>query len=86
MAKWYYFDKNGEKIGAVRGRELKELARQGIVTPETLVEDENGRTVLARKIQGLPFFPSGNGLQESTQESTLLIPQIGGMDSKGRCW
>ena len=37
------------------GKELKELARQGIVTPETIVETEEGKQAPARKVKGLTF-------------------------------
>jgi hypothetical protein len=56
MAKWHYYDENGSKIGPIRGRELKALAQQGTVTPETRVEDENGRVALAKNVMGLPFY------------------------------
>ena len=50
MADWYYYNESDEKVGPVRGRELKQLARQGAVTPETRVIDENGRTAFAKSI------------------------------------
>ena len=51
---WYYYDKNGEKI-AVTGKQLKEFAQQGIVTPETVVETGEGKTSQAGKVKGLVF-------------------------------
>ena len=54
MAKWHYYNENGEKIGPLRGRDLKQLAQQGTVTPNTRVEDENGCTALAKNVTGLP--------------------------------
>ena len=56
MANWHYYNENGEKIGPIRGRDLKQLAQQGTVTPNTRVEDENGRTALAKNVTGLPFY------------------------------
>jgi len=55
MAKWHYYNEKGEKVGPIRGRELIQLAKQGIVTPETLVEDENNRTCRARRVKQLTF-------------------------------
>ena len=55
MATWYYYNESGEKIGPIRGRDLKQLTQQGTVTPNTRVEDENGRTALAKNVTGLPF-------------------------------
>ena len=51
---WYYFDGNGEKI-AVTGKQIKELARQGVITPETILENPEGRTAPAKKAKGLVF-------------------------------
>jgi len=56
MANWYFYDNYGYKIGPIKGRELKQLAQEGTITPETRVEDENGRTALAKNITGLPFY------------------------------
>lgn len=70
MAKWHYYNDNGEKIGPVRGRELKQLAMQGTITPETRVEDENGRTALAKNVTGLPFYET----RQSESSSVLLPP------------
>ena len=33
MANWYYCNENGEKIGPIRCRELKALAKQGVIMP-----------------------------------------------------
>ena len=56
MANWYYYDENGEKIGPIKGRDLNRLAKEETITPETRVEDENGRTALAKNVKGLPFY------------------------------
>jgi len=56
MANWYYYDKNGYKIGPVKGRDLNRLAQEGTIVPETRVEDENGRTALAKNVKGLSFY------------------------------
>jgi len=67
MANWYYHNENGEKIGPIRGKELKQLATHGTITPETFVEDENGRTALAKNVTGLTFanVPIPNNPQNS---------------------
>jgi len=38
MSTWFYYDNKGQKQGPVRGRELKQLARQGMITLETDME------------------------------------------------
>ena len=55
MANWHYYNGNREKMGPVTGRELKQLVQQGMVTPETFVEDPTGRTGLAKDVKGLKF-------------------------------
>ena len=55
MANWYYYDNNGQKQGPVTGGQLKGLANAGMITPETVVETEEGKKAPARKVQGLTF-------------------------------
>ena len=50
MANWYYYNSSGEKI-EVTGGQLKELAKQGVVTPETMVETEEGKAAPARRVK-----------------------------------
>ena len=55
MANWFYYDNDGAKQGPVTDGQLKGLAKQGIITPETVVETEGGKTAPARKVKGLTF-------------------------------
>ena len=54
MANWFYYNENGEKV-AVTGGQLKGLAKAGVITPDTVVETEEGKTAPARKVKGLTF-------------------------------
>jgi len=54
MAKWHYYNESGEKI-EVTGGQLKGLAKAGMITPDTIVETEEGKQAPARKIKGLTF-------------------------------
>jgi hypothetical protein len=56
MADWYYYNENNEKIGPMSGGELKQLARQGTVTQETLVEDPGGKTRPMKEVNGMTFW------------------------------
>ena len=57
MSTWYYYNEKGEKT-SVTGGQLKWLAKNGKITPETVIETEDGKTAPARKVQGLTFATS----------------------------
>ena len=57
MSTWYYYDEEGDKI-AVTGGQLKGLAKAGRITPETIIETEDGKSAPARKVKGLTFAMS----------------------------
>ena len=74
---WYYYNENNQKIGPIRGKELKQLAQAGTITPETSVEDENGRTALAKNVTGLTFPETVHS--DPTQpgsDSSTIIPAV----------
>jgi len=54
MSTWYYYNESGEKI-AVTGGQLKGLAKAGLITPDTIVENAEGKSAPARKVKGLTF-------------------------------
>ena len=54
MSKWYYTNERGERV-SVTGAQLKGLATAGLITPETIVETEEGKSAPARRIKGLTF-------------------------------
>ena len=55
MSTWYYYDNDGHKQGPVTGGQLKWLAKNGKITPGTMVEPEEGKAAPARKVKGLTF-------------------------------
>ena len=63
MANWHYYNEQGEKI-TVTGRELKELAKAGLITPGTLVETEDGKKAPAKKVKGLTFAEATSSEQK----------------------
>jgi len=69
MPDWYYYE-NGKEIGPINGSKLKELALQGVITPDTDVkvitpEFPQGRTGPAKDIKDR----QGNGLAFSASSS-----------------
>ena len=54
MAKWFYYNEQGDKIETTGGK-LKGLAKAGLITPETVVENEEGKKAKAGKVKGLTF-------------------------------
>jgi hypothetical protein len=67
MAIWHYYNESGEKVGPVRGRELIALVQQGTVTPETKIEDSDGRTALAKNVRGLTFPATVQSLSNTAE-------------------
>ena len=55
MATWYYTNEKGERV-SVSGGQLKGLAKAGLITPETIVENEQGKSAPAGKVRGLTFI------------------------------
>jgi len=88
MANWYYYNENGEKIGPIRGRELKQLALQGTITPETLIENDEWGSLLAGQTENLRFpetppprrLPESNPFTASmpVAENPFTAPMPGG--------
>ena len=55
MANWFYINKSGEKVGPISTAALKALAQQGVISPETVIENQNGRSAKAGQVNGLEF-------------------------------
>ena len=83
MANWYYYNKNDEKVGPISATALKELARQGLITKETKLENGNGRSALAGQVNGLEF-----PMQPVSVTLPLPAPQVSAnwhyYDAKGQ--
>ena len=69
MAKWYYYNPAGERIGPIRTRDLVIFTQNGTITPETRIEDANGRIGLAKNATGLQF-------PETTPEPIQTLPSV----------
>ena len=73
MAEWYYYNENDEKIGPMRGRELRQLVQEGTVTPNTRVEDKHGQIALAKHVKGLPFHETAKPDTVSSEASSVML-------------
>jgi hypothetical protein len=69
MAKWHYYNESGDKI-EVTGGQLKGLAKAGMITPDTIVETEDGKKARAGKVKGLTFIAPST----PAQDTSLLPP------------
>ena len=63
MTNWFYYSIDGAKIGVSSIEEIKQRARLGMITPDTIIENEAGKQAPAGKVNGLtfaePFKPAG---------------------------
>ena len=83
---WYYYNENDEKVGPVRGSDLKQLAEQGTITPDTQVEDQNGKTALAGKVIGLFERLEKLGTDNPPKRDDLLPGACCYMPAPSRPW
>ena len=54
MSTWQYTNENGERV-KVTSEQLKSLAKNGKITPTTIVKDKAGKSAPAGKVRGLTF-------------------------------
>jgi len=63
MANWYYYNASGQELGPISPQQIKELASQGTIGPETLLRSEKDRNpVKASQLLDFPkpgFFDIG---------------------------
>ena len=74
MDNWYYYNVSGEKIGPIPSTVLKELARQGLVTKETRIENSNGRSALAKSVASLFGAKEESALTSTTDTNKTKHP------------
>ena len=57
MPNWFYIDTNGQYQGPVDNQQLKSLAVNGAITPETILITDDGKKGAAGKLRGLFSIP-----------------------------
>ena len=81
MAKWFYYNKQGDKIETTAGR-LKGLAKQGLITPETIVENEEGKRSRAGKVKGFTFVATAQTEIKTSESATAEFEDNGLLQTK----
>ena len=56
MTTWYYYNKNGEKVGPRTSADIKTLASRGDITSETIIEIENDNGISATAARNVITF------------------------------
>ena len=58
MARYFYHNEKGEKRGAFSGKEIKAMAKAGLIKPDTAIETEDRKQYHAHGIDGIEFGKS----------------------------
>ncbi|MDR3110134.1 MAG: ankyrin repeat domain-containing protein [Planctomycetaceae bacterium] len=74
MANFFYYDTNGVKQGLINSAQLKVLAENGTITPETKIENEEGQQTRADKVRGLSFGSQNANNVPSSVSTPPVIP------------
>ena len=69
MPNWFYIDANGQKQGPVSDSQLKTLAEQQVIQPNTLLATDTGKRGTAGQIRGLFPADSPAPARASAEES-----------------
>ena len=73
MAHFFYFDQLNQKRGPYNEQQLRELAAQGAIGPNTPMETDAGHKGLAGQIPGLKFPAQTGGSDEQISAPGLTI-------------
>ena len=74
MTDFFYLDPNGQKQGPVGEQQLKELAKQGVITAQTLLETDAGHRGTAGQIPGLFPTPAPNPFNSGEMPPAQCVP------------
>jgi len=54
-AAWFYYAADNQRIGPITASVLKQFAKAGVITPDTIIENIGGRREKAGNVRGLTF-------------------------------
>ena len=74
MAKYFYYNEKGEKKGAFSGKEIKALAKAGLINPQTIIETEEGKQYYAHGIENLKFGYENTSRNPFTNNPPKPVP------------
>ena len=73
MPNFFYFNATGQKFGPVNDVQLKSLATQGAIHPQTLLETDTGHRGQASQIPGLFAVPAQSVTMQNNALAKLVI-------------
>ena len=68
---YFYTDANGEKQGPIKEQQLRKLAAQGVIRPDTPLETTSGHKGSAKQIPGIRFNTAAVNPFAVTEQSAL---------------
>ena len=71
---YYYYDHDGQKQGPYSAKQLRQIAREGAMTPETRIETAEGKIKRARKVRGLPLPEMTDSVNQKIDELIAPLP------------
>jgi hypothetical protein len=77
MTNWFYYDNLGVKQGPMSDDAIKSLIARGIITPQTIIETEDGNSELVDQMKKL--IPQHGQPQYPPQYGQPTHPQTGGL-------
>lgn len=90
-AVWYYYTADNQRIGPFTAKVLKQLVAIGQITPDTIIENVNGRREVAGKVRGLVFptaksEPAVPHSQHTPTPISVPVPALTPQKTAGGLW
>lgn len=69
---WYYYSSEG-KLGPFNAQTIRNLALEGIIKPDTILENGHGQQARAQSVEGLEFQASAAGTLGGAPEGNMPV-------------